>query len=130
MDLSILRADSRGKRKKPAPAETITPIAISIIKLRRRCDPGVVGVGVARIPCGVTSYARKNQRDRKTDQQEYDDQTERPVWKFPRGENRGADLNYESRGDDVSGGNPVHFSSLQLLEEAAHNIYRPMMTIA
>ena len=55
MDLSILRADTRGKRKKPAAAEMITPIPISMITLRRRCDPGVPGVGVARIPCGVTS---------------------------------------------------------------------------
>src|SRR6266849_10731757 len=36
IDLSILRAETRGKRKKPAAAETTTPIAISIIKLRRR----------------------------------------------------------------------------------------------
>ena len=64
---------------------------------------------------------RKNQRDRKTDQQEYDDQTERPVWQFPRGENRGADLNYESRGDDVSGRNAIDLSPLHFLKEAGHN---------
>ncbi len=32
--------EARGNRKNPATAETITPIAISMIRLRRRCVPG------------------------------------------------------------------------------------------
>ena len=33
----------------------ITPIAINIIKLRRRRATGTLGVEVARMPCDVTS---------------------------------------------------------------------------
>jgi len=39
-------------------------------------------------------------------------------------------LNQESRGDDVSGSYAVNLSSLQLLEEADHNIYASIMIIA
>jgi hypothetical protein len=42
----------------------------------------------------------------------------------------GRDLNQESGDDDVSRGDAINFSSLQLLEEAAHDIYGPRMTIA
>src|SRR5262249_2329816 len=72
----------------------------------------------------------KEQCDWKSDQQQYNYQAERPAWQFPRGENRRTDLNNESRGDDVSGGNSIHLSPLHFLEEAAHNVYRPIMTIA
>src|SRR6266700_6752050 len=40
IDLSILCAEARGKRKKPAAAETTTPVAISITKLRRNAAIG------------------------------------------------------------------------------------------
>jgi hypothetical protein len=39
-------------------------------------------------------------------------------------------VNQESRGDDVSSSDAVNLSSLQLLEEAAHNICGSIVTIA
>jgi hypothetical protein len=38
-------------------------------------------------------------------------------------------LNQESRGDDISYGDAINLSPLQLCKEAAHNIYRPYVTI-
>src|SRR4029453_13438745 len=46
-----------------------------------------------------------------------------PVGKPPRGKGGGADLDQEPRGNNVSRGDAINFSALQLLEEAAHNIY-------
>src|SRR6266487_557140 len=58
IDLSILRAEEiRGRRKNPAIAETIAPVATSIIMLRRRFVLGIATLGVARMPWGVTSKA-------------------------------------------------------------------------
>ncbi|PYK17520.1 MAG: hypothetical protein DME55_09805 [Verrucomicrobia bacterium] len=57
IDLSILCAATRGSRKNPAAAEMTTPVATSIMMLRRRCALGVATEGVARMPCAVMSYA-------------------------------------------------------------------------
>jgi hypothetical protein len=62
IDLSSLRATARGRRKKPAAAEMITPVATSIMTLRRRCAPGTAIVGVVFIPSGVTSKAQARMR--------------------------------------------------------------------
>src|SRR4029079_5157161 len=58
IDLSHLWADTRGRRKNPAAAETATPGSTSITMFRRRCDLGPAGVGVTRTPCAVISYAQ------------------------------------------------------------------------
>jgi hypothetical protein len=47
-------------------------------------------------------------------------ETECPTWQFPSWENRRADLNDETRRDDVSGRNAIDLSPLHFLEEAAH----------
>src|SRR4029453_16514047 len=62
----------------------------------------------------------QDQCDWKSDQQEHDYGAEYPVWQFPRRENSGADLNDESRDNDVSGGNAIDLSPLHFFEEAAH----------
>src|SRR5207237_9354455 len=58
IDLSHLWADTRGRRKNPAAAEMITPVVTSMTIFRRRCDPVIAGVGVARTPCWVMAFPR------------------------------------------------------------------------
>src|ERR1700704_1683047 len=59
IDLSILRAEARGKTKKPAAKEMTSPAAASRIRLRRRCDGGACVCAstfeVRSIPDGVIS---------------------------------------------------------------------------
>src|SRR5258708_38779667 len=45
-----------------------------------------------------------------------------PIRQFPCWKRRRGDLNQESCGDDVSRGDTINLSPLQLLEEAAHDI--------
>jgi hypothetical protein len=52
-------------------------------------------------------------------------QPQTPVRQIPRWKRGRGDLNQESRDDDVSHGDAINLSSLQLLEEAAHNILLP-----
>jgi len=68
------------------------------------------------------------ERDRKTDQQKRDHESQTPIRQFPRWKHRRGDLNQESRSDDVSGGHTINLSALQLLKKPAHNLYG--MTIA
>src|SRR5213592_1038061 len=62
----------------------------------------------------------QNQGDRKTGQQKHDHKTQRPVWQFPGRKNRRTNLNYEPRSNDVSRGDAIDLSTLQLLKEAGH----------
>src|SRR6266516_6531880 len=70
------------------------------------------------------------ERDRKTYQQKRDHEPQTPIRQFPCWKRCRGDLNQESRGNDVSGSDAVNLTSLQLLEEAAHNICGSIMTIA
>src|SRR4029077_3439426 len=62
----------------------------------------------------------KDEGDRKTGQQKHDHKTQRPVWQLPCRKNCRPNLNYESRSDDVSRGDAIHLSTLQLLKKAGH----------
>ena len=64
---------------------------------------------------------REDQGDWKTGQQKYDHKPQRPVWQFPSRKNRRTNLNDKPCGNDVSGGDAIDFSTLQLLEETAHD---------
>src|SRR6266550_312083 len=62
----------------------------------------------------------EDERDRKTDQQKHDDETQRPARQLPCRNNRRTNLNDEPRSNDISGRDAINFPPLQLLEEAAH----------
>src|SRR5436190_15888155 len=67
-------------------------------------------------------------RDRKTDQQKHNHEPQTPIRQFPCWKRCRCDLNQKSCGDDISRGDTINLSSLQLLEEAAHDIDEPNFT--
>ena len=64
----------------------------------------------------------KNERDRKTQKQKGDHQTQRPVWQFPGRKCGRGQLYHASRGNNISRRDAVNLAPFHFLEEAAaHN---------
>ncbi len=59
----------------------------------------------------------QNERDRKAEQQQHDDETQRPIGQFPRREDRRSKLDNAAGYDDVSDRDAVNLAPAQLLEK-------------